>query len=81
VAQGAEEGWIEVGYGRELVIEDRRAVWEGTVSLAERASVLAAKDGGTVNLAGRTSVLAAENECTVRRVKLTKVLTAGGVGA
>jgi hypothetical protein len=29
LAQGAEESWIKVGYSRNLVIQDRRAVWDG----------------------------------------------------
>ena len=37
-AQGAEESWIEVGDTRDLVIEDRRAVGDGTVGLAERTT-------------------------------------------
>ena len=44
LAQGTEESWIEVGYTRNLVIEDRRAVGDGTVSLAKRTTVLTAKD-------------------------------------
>jgi hypothetical protein len=43
-AQGTEEGWIKVGYTRSLVVEDRRAVGDGTVSLAKRTMVLVAKD-------------------------------------
>ena len=46
-AQGTEEGWIEVGHTRNLVVEDRRAVGDGTVGLAERTTVLAAKDADT----------------------------------
>jgi hypothetical protein len=42
-AQGAEESWIKVGYARNPVIEDRRAVGDGTVSLAKRTTVLAEK--------------------------------------
>jgi hypothetical protein len=38
-AKGTEESWIEVGYARNLVIEDRRAVGDGTVSLAERTTL------------------------------------------
>ena len=45
-AQGTEESWIEVGYTRNLVIEDRRAVGDGTVSLAKRTTVLTPKDAG-----------------------------------
>jgi hypothetical protein len=61
LAQGTEESWIKVGYTRNLVIKDRRAVGDGTVSLAKRTTVLAAKDGGTVSLAKRTTVLAAKD--------------------
>jgi hypothetical protein len=43
LAQGTEEGWIKVGYTRNLVIKDRRAVGDGTVSLAKRTTVLTAK--------------------------------------
>ena len=43
-AQGTEESWIEVGHGRNLVVEDRRAVGDGTVGLAERTTVLTAND-------------------------------------
>ena len=43
-AQGTEESWIEVGDTRNLVIEDRRAGGDGTVSLAARTTVLTAKD-------------------------------------
>jgi hypothetical protein len=38
LAQGTEERWIKVGYTRNLVIKDRRAVPDGTVSLARRAA-------------------------------------------
>ena len=39
--------------------KDRRAVGDGTICLAKRATALTAKDGGddTVSLAGRTTVL------------------------
>ena len=43
LAQGAEQIGVEVGYGRNLVVEDRRAVGDGTVRLAKRTTVLAAK--------------------------------------
>ena len=36
-AQGTEERWIEVGDTGNLVVEDRRAVGDGTVSLASTA--------------------------------------------
>ncbi len=44
LAQGTEESRIEVGDTRNLVIEDRRAVGDGAVSLAKRTTVLTAKD-------------------------------------
>jgi hypothetical protein len=44
LAHGTEENWIKVGYTRNLVIEDRRAVGDGTVSLAKRTTALTAKD-------------------------------------
>ena len=43
LAQGTEESWIKLGYARNLVIKDRRAVGNGTVSLAKRTTVLTAK--------------------------------------
>ena len=45
-AQGTEESWIKVRYTRNLVIKDRRAVGDGTVSHAKRTTVLTAKDVG-----------------------------------
>lgn len=51
LAQGAEQIGVEVGYTRNIVIKDRRAVEDGTVSLAKRTAVLAAK----------TTVLAAKD--------------------
>ena len=50
LAQGTEQIGVEVGYTRILVIKDRRAVGDGTVSLAKRTAVLIA----------RTTVLTAE---------------------
>lgn len=44
LAQGTEESGIKVGYTRTLVIEDRHAVRDDTVSLAKRTTVLTAKD-------------------------------------
>jgi hypothetical protein len=35
LAQGTEESWIKVGHRRKFAIEDRRAVGDGTVSLAK----------------------------------------------
>jgi hypothetical protein len=60
-AQSTEESWIKLGYTRNLVIEDRRAVGDGTVGLAKRTTVLTdrrAAGDGTVGLAKRTTVLA-----------------------
>jgi hypothetical protein len=49
LAQGTEQIRVEVGYTRNLVIKDRRAVGDGTVSLAKRTTALtdrrAAGDG------------------------------------
>ena len=61
LAQGTEQIRVEVGYTRNLVIKDRRAVGDGTVSLAKRTTVLAAKDGGTLSLAERATVLTAKD--------------------
>jgi hypothetical protein len=44
LAQGTEESPIKVGYTRNPVIEDRRAVGDGAVCLAKRATVLTATD-------------------------------------
>ena len=60
LAQGTEESWIKVGYTRDRVIKDRRAVGDGTVSLAKRTTALTAGDD-TVSLAKRTTVLTAED--------------------
>ena len=65
LAQGTEESWIEVGYTRNLVIEDRRAVGDGTVSLAKRTTL-----AERTRRAKRTTVLTAK----------TTVLTARDVG-
>jgi hypothetical protein len=53
LAQGAEESWIKLGYTRDLVSKDRRAVGDGTVGLAKRTTVLTAKADGPVGLAKR----------------------------
>ena len=53
LAQGTEQIWIEVGYTRNLVIKDRRAVGDGTVSLAKRTTVLTARPRGSLR---RTSM-------------------------
>ena len=44
LAQGTEQISVEVGHTRNLVIEDRRAVGDGTAGLAKRTTVLTAKD-------------------------------------
>jgi hypothetical protein len=64
LAQGTEQISVELGYTRNLVIEDRRTVGDGTVSLAERTTVLPGRRAvgdGTVSLAERTTVLAARD--------------------
>jgi hypothetical protein len=58
LAQGTEQIGVEVGYTRNLVIKDRRAVGDGTVSLAKRTTVLIAK--ATV-LTAKTTVLTAKD--------------------
>jgi hypothetical protein len=57
LAQGTEESWIKVGYSRNLVIPERRAVGDGT-SLAKRTTALTAK---TRALAAKTTVLTARD--------------------
>ena len=44
LAQRTEESWIQVGYTRNVVIKDGRAVGDGTVSRARRTTLLKAKD-------------------------------------
>ena len=44
LAQGTEQIGGEVGYTRNLLVKDRRAVGDGTVSLAKRTTMLATKD-------------------------------------
>ena len=44
LAQGTEQLGVEVGHGRNLVIEDRRAVGDGATGLAKRTTVLTAQD-------------------------------------
>jgi hypothetical protein len=58
LAQGTEQIGVEVGYTRYLVIKDRRAVGDGTVSLAKRTTVLTAK---TTVLTAKTTVLTAKD--------------------
>src|SRR5919204_2505847 len=64
-AQGAQQIRVEVGYTRNLVIEDRRAVGDGAVGFAKRSTAVAAKDGA-VTLANRTTARAREAWGTVR---------------
>jgi hypothetical protein len=66
LAQGAEQIGVDLGYARNLVIKDRRAVGDGTVSLAKRTTVLTGKDEV---LTGKDEVFTAK----------TMVLTAGDV--
>jgi hypothetical protein len=65
VAQGTEQSWIKVGYTGNLVIKDRRAVGDGTVSLAKPTTVPTAKNlGGCCGHRGRgrrTAVLTAKD--------------------
>jgi hypothetical protein len=64
LAQGTEQIRVKVGYTRNVVIKDRRAVGDGTVSLAKRTTVLTdrrAAGDGTVSLARRTTVLTAKD--------------------
>ena len=62
LAQGTEESWIEVGYTRNLVIEDRRAVGDGTVGLAKRTAVLDCEDRERTLRAAPIGDVAVEDE-------------------
>ena len=62
LAQGTEERRIEFGYTRNLVVEDRRAVGDGTASLAKRTTVLTAKDVDRVMRPSRRDEDAVEDE-------------------
>jgi hypothetical protein len=44
LAQGTEQMGVEVGYTRNLVTKDRRAVRDDTVSLAKHTTLLTARD-------------------------------------
>jgi hypothetical protein len=57
-AQGTEERRIEPGDTRDRVVEDGRAVGDGTAGLAERSTVLTS---GTAVVAAKTTVLAARD--------------------
>jgi hypothetical protein len=70
LAQGTEEGRIEVGYGRKIAIEDRRAVGEGNISLAKRTRVLT----------GKTTMLTAKTRRTRGLTVERTALTAKDVG-
>jgi hypothetical protein len=70
LAQGAEESWIKLGYTRNPVIEDRRAVRDGTISLAKRTRRAVAGLAERGGLSARSTVLTAN----------TTVLTAGDAG-
>jgi hypothetical protein len=56
-AQGAEEIGVEVGYTRNPVVQDRRAVGEGAIGIAKRTTVLTGKSGRTKVLTAKTAVL------------------------
>jgi hypothetical protein len=72
LAQGTEQIGVEVGYSRNLVIKDRRAIGDGTVNIAKRTTVLTAKTTvltaetrgltrETTGLTGKTTGLAARD--------------------
>src|SRR4051794_20900161 len=50
-AQGTAQIWIEPGYTRNLVVEDGRAVGNGTAGLAKRITLLVA--GAVEGIGGR----------------------------
>jgi hypothetical protein len=58
-AQGAEQSGVDLGHGRNVVIEDRRAAGDGTLGLAERTAVPPGKDAAT--LARRTEMFTAKD--------------------
>jgi hypothetical protein len=80
LAESTEESRIKAGYTRNSVIEDRRAVGDGTVSLAQRTTVLDAKDDGAVRLARRTTVLTAQDGGSVSLPGPTTVPRANDMG-
>ena len=62
LAQGTEESRIKVGHTWNLVVVDRRAVGDGTVSLAKRTTALTdrrAAGDGTLSIPTRSTVLTA----------------------
>jgi hypothetical protein len=64
LAQGTEQNRVEVGYARKLVIEERHAVGDITVSLTKRTTVLTAK---TPVLTVKSTVLAAKTTVLTAR--------------
>jgi hypothetical protein len=62
LAQGTDESWSEVGYTGNLVIEDRRAVGNGTVSFTKRTTL-----AGRTRRAKRTTVLTAKTTVFIAR--------------
>jgi hypothetical protein len=59
LAQGTDQIGLEVGYTRDLVVKDRRALGHGAVSLAKRTTGLTAK---TTVLTAKTTVLTAKDD-------------------
>ncbi len=57
MAQGTEQIRVELGYTRNLVVEDRRAVGDGTVRLAKATTMLTAK---STDLTAKSTVLTAK---------------------
>ena len=64
LAQGTEQIGVEVGYTRDLVIEDRRAVGDGTVGLAKRSKVPTARRTRVPTLRGAP-------RCSLRRTSMS----------
>jgi hypothetical protein len=60
LAERTQESWVKVGYTRNIVIEDRCAIRDGTVSLAKRTTLLTPRECA-VSLPKRTTVLTAGN--------------------
>jgi hypothetical protein len=74
-AQRTEQIRVELGYTRDVVIEDRRAVGDGTVSLAKRTK--ATVGTGTASLARRT--MATGSGAGPSLARRTRVLTSEDV--
>ena len=84
-AQGAEQIGVENADARDLVVEDRRAVGDGAVSLAERTTRLTdhrALGDGTVGRVERRAALTARDVdgCCGRRGRGRRQLVAQGRG-